>query len=256
MAARISSAKMSSMVAVFCLVSVVGCAKSVPVFCERDFTCASLAESVNYFVAIGEDAAVRKLKTLAVKDEEDEDRDGIRVAERIGWMCRILYESKGAEPLRPPRYGALSLPPGFMFEKNWPLYPIAETASSYFVLRHGYNLEGGCAEAAEDYIDYCRETGVFRKLPIPVPAKAQALKDSASLRNSQRWRAIKWEDAGKNWRYAYNEELTWEFIQQQADRIRESGLRDARVELEIQNPAGGTGDHQSAGGTGDSQSPR
>ena len=37
------------------------------------------------------------------------------ILERIAWVCRILFQPKGKEPLRGPGYGGLSLPRNSMF---------------------------------------------------------------------------------------------------------------------------------------------
>ena len=44
------------------------------------------------------------------------------------------------------------------------------------------------------YIDYCRASGVFRKSPVAVPARAQALEDAAKLVQSSEWQAIQSSD--------------------------------------------------------------
>ncbi len=195
----------------------VACAAVPRLFQERDFTTASFADAVNHFITLGEDASVRELRGLATDSITDFKR-GFSVNERIGWMCRVLFEAK-TESLRPPRYGALSLPYHTMPDKSWPLYPVALSGSTYFVLSEGYSL-GGRAEDPKAYIEYCHQTGVFRKKPITVPTKTQALADASALRQSAAWQAIKWKDSGENWSYTMDEEWTWKFIQKQAEDIR------------------------------------
>jgi hypothetical protein len=187
-------------------------------FREKAFTAASFAAAVNHFVSVGEDAAVQELPGLALDDSADLQR-GFSANERIGWMCRVLFEPKGKDPLRPPAFGGLNLPYHTMPDKNWPLYPVALSGSSCFVLSEGYELDGH-AEDPTHYIDYSRQAGVFRKKPVTVPTKTQALKDAASLRQSAAWKAIKWKDQGENWSYMMDEEWTWKFIQNQAESIR------------------------------------
>lgn len=162
----------------------VACGAVPRLFQERDFTAASFADAVNYFITLGEDATVQELRGLATDSITDFKR-GFSVNERIGWMCRVLFVAK-TESLRPPRYGALSLPYHTMPDKSWPIYPVALSGSTYFVLSEGYSL-GGRAEDPKAYIEYCRESGVFRKKPVTVPAKAQALTDAAALRRSAAW---------------------------------------------------------------------
>lgn len=186
-------------------------------FQEREFTAAAFAEAVNHFVALGEDAAVKELRGLA-SDPATEIYREFSFSERVGWMCRVLFQPKSGN-LRPPRFGALLLPYNTMPDKNWPLYPVAASGSTYFVLSEGYLL-AGMAEDPKAYIDYCRRTGVFRKKPVHVPTEVQALGDAATLRQSAAWKSIKWKDRGQGWNYTMDEEWTWEFIQKQAERIR------------------------------------
>jgi hypothetical protein len=185
-------------------------------FQERGFTSASFAQAVNHFVALGEEAAVQELHGLTTDYVTDFDR-GFSAKERVAWMCRILFEAK-SESLRPPGFGALSLPYHTMPSKSWPLYPVALSGSTYFVLSEGYSL-GGEAEDPKLYIDYCRLAGVFRKKPITVPTKAQALADASALRQSTAWQTIKWKDSGENWSYTMDEGWSWQFIQKQAESI-------------------------------------
>ena len=44
---------------------------------------------------------------------------------------------------------------------------------------------------------YCKDNGVFRKTPVVVPTREQALKDTEQLRQSTAWKAIKWIDNGE-----------------------------------------------------------
>jgi len=186
-------------------------------FQEREFTAASFAEAVNHFVALGEDAAVQELRGLTTNTVADFQRE-FSLNERVGWMCRVLFEAK-AESLRAPRFGALRLPHHTMPDRSWPLYPVALSGSSYFVLSEGYSL-GGVPEDPKAYIQYCQQTGVFRKKPVTVPTKTQALADASDLRQSAAWQAIKWNDSGENWSYTMDESWAWDFIQKQAESIR------------------------------------
>ena len=182
-----------------------------------------LAEAVNHFVAVGEQATIRELEALAAppksQDAAEVHRE-IRTRERIGWVCRILYQPKGGKPLRPPMYGAHHLPVKSMPLKDWPLYPVAASGSTYFILSEGYFL-AGYPEHPLDYLDYCRREGRFRKDPIPLPTREQAMKDAARLRQSGAWKAIKWLDQGKGARNELVEDDTWQFIERQAEAIKE-----------------------------------
>src|SRR5215210_8312131 len=112
-------------------------------FRQREFSAADLAEAVNHFIALGEKPAVRELKGLATaKFKGRFAKEGFSLPERVGWVCRILFEPRGHEPLRPPRYGALGLPYRSMPSASWPLYPAAASGKSYFVMDEGYMLFG------------------------------------------------------------------------------------------------------------------
>jgi hypothetical protein len=184
-------------------------------FSERSFNAATLAEAVNHYVALGEEAAVKELLSLG---QPDDTLGSIDVNERIGWVCRILFEPKGDAPLRPPMFGGLSLPCRTMPLTRWPLYPVVLSGSSYFVLSEGYMLAGE-AEPLMNYIGYCRREGVFRSAKIVVPTRRQVLADAALLRGAQAWKDLKWQDSGPNWSYHLSEEGTWKFIQSQAEEV-------------------------------------
>lgn len=181
-------------------------------FRARDFTCATLCEAANHYVALGEDRAVKDLSTLVG------GWDGARfsLSERIGWLCRILFEPTGKEPLRPPGLGGLSLPP--MRLEDWPLYPVALSGSTYVVLSEGYSLAGQ-AEPIQSYIEYCRGNGRFRTAPIPTPARARALTDLDRFHRSAAWKALRWEDSGENYHYSIDEGWVWEGIRRQAEAL-------------------------------------
>jgi hypothetical protein len=94
--------------------------------------------------------------------------------------------------------------------------PLAAPASSYFVLSEGYMLFGW-PENPKEYLKYCRANGQFRKQSVPIPSKAQALKDLEQLRQSKAWKAIKWKDSGNGFDYIISEEWAWQFIKKQAE---------------------------------------
>lgn len=195
-----------------------GYSASPKLFKQRSHTSASLAEAVNYFVALGEEAAVQELRGLLSERSADLKR-GYSATERVGWVCRILFEAKAEEPLRPPGFGTSHLPYRSMPLKSWPLFPVASSGSTFFVLSEGYTLFGA-TEDPREYLTYCRQTGVFRKTPVPVPSKAQALKDAMALKQSPVWKAIKWTDSGAGWSYTMEEGRVWEFILKQAEGSR------------------------------------
>lgn len=198
----------------------VGSAAAPELFRQQSFTSATFAEAVNHFVALGEDAALQELRGLALDASKDftAHRGEWSTNERIGWMCRVLYDSKNKQPIRQPFFGGLGLPLLTMPLSSWPRFPVALSGSTYFVLSEGYML-GGLAEDPKNYMEHCRKTGVFRRTKVPVPTRAQALQDAAGLRKSKAWQDIKWKDSGPGWSYTMNEGLAWGFIQKQAGSI-------------------------------------
>ena len=92
------------------------------------------------------------------------------------------------------------------------------SGSTYFVLSEGYMLAGE-PENPTKYLDYCRDSGKFRKGAVPIPSRDQALKDLEALRRSEAWRAIKWKDSGPGFSYTFNEEWVWKFIKAQAEEM-------------------------------------
>src|ERR1051326_7418577 len=104
---------------------------SLRLFEKEEFNSASFADAANHFVAHGEDAAVEQLCGML--------SDSFSL--RILFMCRVLFEPR-SETLRPPAIGAFSLPRHTMPAKAWPLYPVALSGSSYFVLTEGYMCAG------------------------------------------------------------------------------------------------------------------
>ena len=131
-------------------------------------------------------------------------------------MCRILFMSRDGKPLRPPFYGALDLPYLTMPLERWPLYPVAQSGATYFVLSEGYSL-GGRAEWTSSFLDYCRKTGTFRRKMVMVPSRTRAQSDAARLRLSPAWTMIKWTDEGPGTKYVMDKEGVSKHIQNQAD---------------------------------------
>jgi hypothetical protein len=137
-------------------------------------------------------------------------------------MCRVLFEDKAGHALRPPHFGVLDeLPPPVLLETKWPQFPVAASGSSYFILCEGYIwVEGQTGlDDPTSYIDYCRQNGIFRKQPVSVPTKMQALKDLAALRTSAAWKSIKWTYDFNGSTATLSEEKIWTFIEGQANRI-------------------------------------
>ena len=213
------------------------CHAEVPkLLTERAFTSASLAEAANHFIAIGEPATFKELDAFLVQDStntNDRFNRGYNVAERIGWIFRIIYEPKPGVPMlvpktgaiipgniipiRAPNFGSLGIPEASMPAEKWPLYPLALSDSTYVVLKDRANPINA-TETITHYMEYCRDNGVFRKAPVTVPTRQQALKDAQQLRQSAAWKAIKWIDNGEVG-FPKGEQWTWDFIQDQARNI-------------------------------------
>jgi hypothetical protein len=193
------------------------CRADVPqLFTQRNFTSVTLVDAVNHFVGIGEDASVKELQEIISNEAADTNwifSRGFSVDERIGWVCRILFEPKDGSPLRPPDYGRLNLPQKFMPLDKWPLYPLALSGSTYFVLGENYTADS-TPESAEHYIAYCENNGVFRKMPVQLSTKAQAMQDALALRQCKSWQSIKWDD-DHGFSYPLGERWTWGFMQNQ-----------------------------------------
>ena len=197
------------------------CHAEIPkLFSEKQFNSATLAAAVNRYVAIGEEATLKELQQASAQESSKNEffaGKGYSVNERIGWVCRILYEPRGSYPLRAPKFGALSMPEKTMPAKKWPLYPVAFSGSTYVVLKQGYTINGTPEDLAH-YLAYCKVNGTFRKTPIPLPTKERAEQDVANLRQSESWQAIKWED-DNGFSFPMGEQWTWAFIQNQARAI-------------------------------------
>jgi hypothetical protein len=195
-------------------------AEVLKLFCEKSFTPATLAEAVNRYVAIGEAATIKELQQVSAQESSQKELfagKGFSVNERVGWVCRILYEPRGTSPLRPPKFGVLAMPEKTMPLQKWPLYPLTFSGSTYIVLKEGYT-DNGTPEELTHYLAYCKNNGVFRQTPVPVPTKEQAEKDIASLRQSEPWKAIQWEDKD-GFTYLMGEQWAWSFIQNQVKAI-------------------------------------
>ncbi|HTR40179.1 MAG TPA: hypothetical protein VMH87_01005 [Pseudomonadales bacterium] len=135
-------------------------------FTTPDFTPADFAEAVNHFIALGEDGAVKELEQLASKGGNyhlylvEDGKEGFYYPERVGWMCRALFEGQNGQALRPPKFGTLEyLPPPDLMTTNWPQFPIARSGSTYFVLWEGDVTVSGeiGLDDAKSYIEYCQK---------------------------------------------------------------------------------------------------
>jgi hypothetical protein len=218
------------------------CQAEVPkLLTERTFNSASLAEAANHFIDIGEQATFHELETFIAVDSARTNNPpsrGYSVDERIAWIFRIIYVPEdpipmrvaktGAWipgiiiPLRAPNFGWLQIPEASMPVENWPLYPLALSGSTYVVLKETYTPKG-VPETISHYMEYCKDNGVFRKTPVIVPTREQAMKDTELLRQSTVWKAIKWLNRD-GISFPYGQDWTWNFIHKQARTIPEANV--------------------------------
>ncbi len=200
------------------LLSSANASERIPdLFKKKEFNAAILAQAANHYITMGEASSIKALKALE-EDHAEAIKRGFHTNERIGWICRIIFQGKNGKPLRPPMYGGLSLPRLTMPLKRWPLYPVAESGGVFFVLSEGYKL-AGLAERASSYIDYCSATGKLRKAEIKVPSQAVAVAAFNSLKKSKRWTMIKWKDEGPGTKYAMIEDWVIRGIESQATGV-------------------------------------
>jgi hypothetical protein len=198
----------------------IGRAEVPKLFREQAFNCATLADAVNHYVGLGEDAAVKELQELALVEAAEAEKNrgfdtrGFSINERIGWVCRILFEPKSGPYIRAPKYGKLNLPEKYIPIAKWPLYPVVLSGSTYFVLGESYSDDNNTPEDPKHYITFCKENGKFRTTSVKVAASAQILQDADALHKSAQWQAIQWlDDSGYS--YPMGEQWTWGFIQRQ-----------------------------------------
>jgi len=186
-------------------------------FTKKQFNAAILAQAANHYIGMGEAEAIKALKALEKDHSKAIDR-GFHTNERIGWICRIVFQGTNGKPLRQPMYGGLSLPYLTMPLERWPLYPVAESDGVFFVLSEGYML-AGVAERASDYIAYCSANGDFRKTKVKKPSRNEAVSAFDALKKSNQWTMIKWKDEGPGTKYTMSEEWVLRDIEAQATSI-------------------------------------
>ncbi len=194
-------------------------------FTEKNFTSATLAEAANHYIAIGEASSLKELEQLAAQENSAAEYfqgKGFSVGERIGWVCRIVYQPRDRFPLRAPKFGELPMPEKTMPAEKWPLFPVALSGSTYFVLKQGY-APHGTPEEVTHYLAYCKRNGIFRNTQVAVPTKEQAATDAAALRKSLPWQAIQWEN-NDGFNFPMGEQLTYGFIQKQANAIADENV--------------------------------
>ena len=185
---------------------------------QKTFDSRGRAVAANYFMAMGEEGAAKKIAFLATNAGSNRLRTHWK--HRLGWMCRILYEPKGKEPLRMGGFGSPFIPYRTMPLEQWPHFPLVLSGDTYFVLVEGYGTTGR-PETLVRYLNYCRQEGNFRKTPVALPDRKKALEDFALLTNSDSWKAIKWHESEGSPTYSFSEQGALARLKAQAENIPE-----------------------------------
>lgn len=160
---------------------------------------ATFALAVNHYVRMGEARACRHLVQVSELGKTDEKRFGsVGLDWQISEVARVLFWEKGSEPLRGAYLGATMLPYQSMPDESWPLLPMAEQDGVYFNLSGPLSIiAGGPPEPASSYLRYCRKEGTFRRTPLKVPTRQEAIAAREALLTSERWRSAREQAARK-----------------------------------------------------------
>jgi hypothetical protein len=177
-----------------------------------------MAKSANALIALGRDKATAFLRGSAKRDPTAANYS--RINERIGWLCRLVFEPAPEKQLRAPFFGGLELPYHTMPLKEWPQFPLAVSDGVIFVLAEGYTLAGE-PEDPWHYIEYCKENGHFREQQFNVPKRADAQHALKSLLASERWKKIEWIHRDPDDFYKLSEGREVRFLQSQVDQNKE-----------------------------------
>jgi len=159
-------------------------------FLQERFNAVSLGNAANHYIKLGEAKTLREFESLI------RDNDAIpkyNSEERVFWLCRILFSFQESTPIRPPHLGTLPLPHDQFCPADWPVYPLAKSGNSYFVLCEGYSLTG-MPEPIDKYFKACKTYGNFRTQTIAVPTLFECQQDLMRLRQSRRWKMINWKN--------------------------------------------------------------
>ena len=184
------------------------CQADVPRCFHTIWNPADFAEAVNYYVALGPKPTAQELTALANEHKLE-----------VSFLCRVLYQPKGNQPLRPPFFGDLVFLPQNMADAEWPLWPVVASGRSFFVLDSRYIL-AGVPEEPREYVAYCRQHGVFRRESVPVPTRTEARRDADTLRRSPAWRKLRWSKASSPSTDSTTEPWVWQNVKTQAEAVR------------------------------------
>lgn len=215
----------------------------VPILEREKFGVADFARSANVYIALGEEEGIKLLESQVGLW----DGKGFTKNERIGWLCRVLFEPKSptrdeppkkvmspggpvlvggakkgapAKPIRNPWFGAVSLPYKTMPLSRWPKFPVAVEDDVPFVLAEGLMLAGR-PEDPKAYIAHCRKHGKFRTKKFAIPNRKTAAAALDKLIGSARWKKIAWSHKSKNNSYTISEKWTIEKIREQVKNTSE-----------------------------------
>lgn len=163
--------------------------RTCPTITGGDYTPSALLECANRLIQLGPQRAYQVLRSSA-SDSDDEITPN---DERVALLCRVLYCSAKAEPLRPPNFGRPFMPERSMPNSDWQSFPLEFSDGVPFLLVGHYRQLGLITESGRDYLDYCYNNGVFRTNLFMIPDKYQALNALGSLLSSDKWKAIEWK---------------------------------------------------------------
>jgi hypothetical protein len=209
---------MKRLILIFLTLGVAALAKDAPaaLLLPEHPTSRELAVSANRYIALGEERAVLELKEACEKGRKPYQPHHVdfNLSEQIGWLCRLLYTPKPGQTLRAPGFGALMLPFNTMPPADWPLMPLAESKGVFFILAQSYTI-AGVPEDPVHYLEYCAQSGSFRREALRVPTPNEAERALSALLASPAWKQIKWQDGGHWFSYTLHESDSVAYLQKQ-----------------------------------------
>ncbi|MEL7500575.1 MAG: hypothetical protein AAFN77_23485 [Planctomycetota bacterium] len=166
---------------------------------------AELASAVNHFVELGEQQSAEVLRGIADSQTFSNEID---LQFRVACVARIVWQN-ARKPVAPPSLGlyggGVTVDSGNQAE--WPLFPVAKSGDSYFIVVHGGRGGTGTSANLGSYINKCRANGTFLVKKIKLQTSQQCEADAKSLRQSKRWTT---EFPDKS-----DDETTWNSIRSQ-----------------------------------------
>ncbi len=147
----------------------------------------------------------RRAESAARAAAVDSPAPSFDVAERIGWLCRLVFVDAEGRPVRAPMRGGVSLPYLSMPAESWPHFPLAVEGGCIFVLAEGLTL-AGFPEPMSDYFTELRKVARKTAVRYAQPSRQECERAFEQLLASARWRSIRWSHESPNYAYAYHEE--------------------------------------------------